>query len=212
MLGDRAAARADVADPGIPSLPRERGEIVYAVPGNPTVAERTVQLLLDDRRVPPQPLVLAEADGRLVAALSKRTGDTALQDYRDKGYPREAIVNFLCLQGWALDGTTEIFSIEDLVRHFDVRDVNKAGAIFDIQKLDWLNARWIREKLSEEEFASSCDELAPAFAAVPGLASKVWLADRAEGGPSERRLRRDEVGHHASLAGSIARWASCCPG
>jgi glutamyl-tRNA synthetase len=66
--------------------------------------------------------------------LSKRTGDTALQDYADKGFPREAVVNFLCLQGWALNGTQEIFSVEDLVAHFDIKDVTKAGAIFDNDK------------------------------------------------------------------------------
>ena len=51
---------------------------------------------------------LADTDRK---KLSKRTGDTALQDYRDKGFPKEAVVNFLCLQGWALNGTTEIFSV-----------------------------------------------------------------------------------------------------
>jgi glutamyl-tRNA synthetase len=76
--------------------------------------------------------------------LSKRTGDTALLDYKDKGYPRDAVVNFLCLQGWALDGTTEIFSVEELVRHFDVADVGKGGSIFDPEKFLWMAGEYAR--------------------------------------------------------------------
>ncbi len=76
--------------------------------------------------------------------LSKRTGDTALQDYRERGFPAEAVVNFLCLQGWALDGKTEVFGVADLVAKFDIRDVNKAGAVFDMDKFLWLAGEYIR--------------------------------------------------------------------
>jgi len=78
--------------------------------------------------------------------LSKRTGDTALSDYIQKGFPKEAIVNFLCLQGWALDGSTEVFGIDDLVRNFDIKDVNKAGAIFDLDKFLWLGGEYVRRE------------------------------------------------------------------
>ena len=87
--------------------------------------------------------------------LSKRTGDTALQDYRDKGYPKEAIVNFLCLQGWALNGTQEVFSIDDLVKHFDIKDVSKAGAIFDLDKFTWLAGEYVRRD-TVEHLAAMC--------------------------------------------------------
>ncbi len=76
--------------------------------------------------------------------LSKRTGDTALQDYRERGFPKEAVVNFLCLQGWALNGTTEIFTVRDLVENFDIKDVNKAGAVFDMDKFLWMAGEYIR--------------------------------------------------------------------
>ena len=76
--------------------------------------------------------------------LSKRTGDTALGDYIAKGYPREAIVNFLCLQGWALDGETEVFDTATFVKHFDITDVQKAGAVFDPKKFLWLSGDTIR--------------------------------------------------------------------
>jgi glutamyl-tRNA synthetase len=87
--------------------------------------------------------------------LSKRTGDTALQDYRDQGYPKEAVVNFLCLQGWALNGTQEIFSVDDLVRHFDIKDVGKAGAIFDMDKFHWLAGEYMRSQ-TVEQVAAHC--------------------------------------------------------
>jgi nondiscriminating glutamyl-tRNA synthetase len=115
------------------------------------------------------PLMLG-TDGK---KLSKRTGDTALQDYRDKGYPKDAIVNFLCLQGWALNGTTEIFSVDDLVANFEIADVNKAGAIFDIDKFQWLAGEYIRKE-TLEELAEHC---AP-FVVAAGLASESDLRAR----------------------------------
>jgi len=107
--------------------------------------------------------------------LSKRTGDTALLDYRDKGFPREAVVNFLCLQGWALNGTQEIFSVDELVAHFDIKDITKAGAIFDMEKFLWMAGEYIRRD-SVEHLAEMC---AP-FVIAAGLASAAELAARGD--------------------------------
>ena len=76
--------------------------------------------------------------------LSKRTGDTSLQDYRDKGYPPEAVLNFLALQGWALDDKTTVFSMDELVARFDPRDVSPSGAVFDPDKFLWMAGEYIR--------------------------------------------------------------------
>jgi glutamyl-tRNA synthetase len=117
------------------------------------------------------PLMLGK-DGK---KLSKRTGDTALQDYRDQGYPREAVVNFLCLQGWALDGATEVFSVDELVRAFDIADVQKAGAVFDLEKFRWMAGEYIRRE-TPERLAEHC---AP-FVVAAGHATEERLAtDRA---------------------------------
>ncbi len=93
---------------------------------------------------PPQfahlPLMLG-TDGK---KLSKRTGHTALQEYRDEGYPPEAVLNFLSLQGWSLDGETEVFSIDRLVEHFELGDVSKGGAVFDPDKFLWLAGEYVR--------------------------------------------------------------------
>jgi nondiscriminating glutamyl-tRNA synthetase len=105
--------------------------------------------------------------------LSKRSGDTSLEDYRIKGYPREAIANFLCLQGWALDGAREIFSIDELVRNFDIRSVNKAGAVFDPEKFLWMSGEYIRMD-TVERVAERC---AP-FVIDAGICSREELERR----------------------------------
>ncbi|MBI2867923.1 MAG: glutamate--tRNA ligase [Chloroflexi bacterium] len=82
--------------------------------------------------------------------LSKRHGATALLEYRDQGYLPEAMMNFLALLGWSLDDKTEIISREDLIRHFSLERVGKAGAIFDLTKLSWMNSVYIRALPPEE--------------------------------------------------------------
>lgn len=84
--------------------------------------------------------------------LSKRQGDVSVEDYIKNGYLREAIINFVVLLGWNLgEGSTqEIFSLKELENVFDVKRVHKAGAIFDLKKLDWINAQYIK-KLSVED-------------------------------------------------------------
>lgn len=76
--------------------------------------------------------------------LSKRQGDVALEDYIKKGYLKEAIINFVALLGWNPSGDREIYSLQELIDAFDLRKVNKSGAVFDIQKLDWMNAYYLR--------------------------------------------------------------------
>ena len=82
--------------------------------------------------------------------LSKRHGATSIIDYRDRGYLPEAVVNFLALLGWSLDDRTEIISRDELVNHFSIERIGKTGAIFNLEKLDWMNGVYIR-KLSIEE-------------------------------------------------------------
>lgn len=109
--------------------------------------------------------------------LSKRTGDTALQDYQEQGYPRDAVVNFLCLQGWALDGTREIFSLDELVKHFDIKDVSKAGAVFDIDKFRWLAGEYLRKETPDELLAHCAPYLVASglMSAADVRARAAWL-------------------------------------
>lgn len=84
--------------------------------------------------------------------LSKRQGDVAAEDYLTKGYLKETLINFVALLGWnpGAGSTQEIFSLDDLVEKFDLSQVHKAGAVFDLKKLDWMNVEYIK-KLSLDE-------------------------------------------------------------
>ncbi|GBD11105.1 Glutamate--tRNA ligase 2 [bacterium HR23] len=84
--------------------------------------------------------------------LSKRHGATSIREYNRMGYLPEAMVNFLALLGWSLDESTEIIGREDLIRHFSLERVTKAGAIFNLEKLTWMNGVYIR-RLPPEELA-----------------------------------------------------------
>lgn len=91
--------------------------------------------------------------------LSKRQGDVSVEDYIQKGYLKEAIINFVAMLGWnpGEGSTQEIFSISELIEKFDLAHVHKAGAIFDLKKLDWLNAQYIK-KLSIDELYEKAKE------------------------------------------------------
>ncbi len=82
--------------------------------------------------------------------LSKRHGAVATTKYRDQGYLPEAMMNFLALLGWSLDDKTEIFSREELVRHFSIERISKTAAIFNKDKLDWINGFYIRNMSTAE--------------------------------------------------------------
>lgn len=76
--------------------------------------------------------------------LSKRQGDVAVEDYLAKGYMKPALINFVALLGWNPGTEKEIFSMDELVETFSLERIQKAGAIFNLEKLDWLNGLYIR--------------------------------------------------------------------
>ncbi|MBR5154482.1 MAG: glutamate--tRNA ligase [Alphaproteobacteria bacterium] len=76
--------------------------------------------------------------------LSKRNGDASFQDLVNKGYLPQAILNYIALLGWNPGSEQEIFSLEELEKVFDANRLNKSPAIFDIQKLRWMNGCYIR--------------------------------------------------------------------
>lgn len=82
--------------------------------------------------------------------LSKRQGDVAVEDYRDKGYLKEALINFVALLGWNAGDDKEFYYMDELIKSFSLERVNKAGAVFDLQKLNWLNAEHLRKKSDSE--------------------------------------------------------------
>ncbi len=97
--------------------------------------------------------------------LSKRSGDTAVLEYRDNGYLREAMVNFLAFLGWSLDDKTSLVLVDDLVANFALERIVPNPAVFDIERLNFLNGHYIRA-MSEERWLVTigewCDKRLPA--------------------------------------------------
>jgi glutamyl-tRNA synthetase len=83
--------------------------------------------------------------------LSKRNGDASYQDLMERGYLKEAVLNYIALLGWSPKGEREILSLEEMIELFEVHDVSKSPAIFDPVKLNYINAEYLR-RMSREEF------------------------------------------------------------
>ncbi len=94
------------------------------------------------------PLVLGTDKKRL----SKRNAATSIEDYRAQGYLDSAILNTLARLGWS-KGESDVFYMDDLIKNFNIKDVQKAGAIFDVTKLDWINSQHMSD-LSEDAYRS----------------------------------------------------------
>ncbi len=87
--------------------------------------------------------------------LSKRHGAVSLIEYREQGYLPEAMMNFLALLGWSLDDRTELFTRQQLIESFTLERVGKVAAIFNREKLDWMNGVYIRN-LTPDNFMARC--------------------------------------------------------
>lgn len=86
--------------------------------------------------------------------LSKRNGDASFEDLLAKGYLKDAVLNYVSLLGWNPGNNQEIFSLDELIKEFDYKNINKSPAIFDTEKLNWMNGEYVK-KLSTEEFHSA---------------------------------------------------------
>lgn len=82
--------------------------------------------------------------------LSKRNGDASFGDLLEKGYLKEAVLNYIALLGWNDGSNEEIFTLEELIKKFDYKDISKSPAIFDNAKLKWMNGEYIRKLLLDE--------------------------------------------------------------
>ena len=92
------------------------------------------------------PLLLSKSRKKL----SKREGDVAVKDFLEQGYLPEALLNFVALLGWNPKTEQEKFTLDELIEEFSFEKLNKSGAVFDLEKLDWLNGVYIRELKIEE--------------------------------------------------------------
>src|SRR4051794_18945898 len=102
--------------------------------------------------------------------LSKRHGAASVQDLRNSGYLREAVINYLALLGWGYDEKTTFFTIPELQELFSLERVSKNPAVFDEQKLRWINGRYVRE-LSQQDLTHRLED----FTGRTGLADAVAI-------------------------------------
>lgn len=93
--------------------------------------------------------------GKDYKKMSKRHGSTSVEQYKEQGYLSDALVNFLALLGWAPEGEQELFSGEELIEAFSMSRVAKNPAVFDIDKLNWLNFNYMK-KLTSDELYTLC--------------------------------------------------------
>ena len=113
--------------------------------------------------------------GKDRSKMSKRHGATSVEQYRALGYLPEAIVNFLALLGWSPVGEEEIFSREELIEQFSMDRVAKNPAVFDVDKLNWINANYMK-KLSPEELT---DMVLPHLVAAGYISKDFSIKERA---------------------------------
>ncbi len=110
--------------------------------------------------------------------MSKRKSQTSVDAYINEGFIPEAFVNYLALLGWATGTEEEVLSLDEIVERFDIREVHKGGAVFDRERLEWLNGQWIR-RLSADDLI---DRLRP-------FVQKELDAGRIERMPTDEELR-----------------------
>lgn len=91
--------------------------------------------------------------------LSKRQGDVAAEDYLAKGFLKEALINFVALLGWNYGDDKEFYEIDELIEKFSLERVHKAGAVFNLEKLTWLNFEHLKRKTDTEVLGMLRDEI-----------------------------------------------------
>ena len=121
------------------------------------------------------PLIVAPSGRKL----SKRRDPVSIQQFRADGYLPEAMINWLARLGWS-HGDQEIFSIDEIVEHFDLAHVGRSGAQADPAKLDWLNQHYLKQRPSETLFEAARPFL-EAVAAQGPIASRTWALGTADG-------------------------------
>ena len=142
-------------------------DITHVIRGDDHISNTPKQVLLYQAlglKIPEfahLPLILGAEGGRL----SKRTGATAISEYRSMGYLSEALTNYLLLLSWSPGGDREIIGLEEAVKLFDVKDVKKTAATFDMDKLNWLNNQYLKSADSQELLV----------ALLPGLIEKGYI-------------------------------------
>jgi len=165
-------------------------QISHVIRGEEHLSNTPRQILLQEALGFYQPIyahlpLMLNADR---SKLSKRQGDVALADYHEQGYLPEALVNFMVLLGWNPGTEKEVFSLQQLVKEFSIEKVQKAGAVFNTQRLDFLNGLYIREKPIEKLTELCAPYLKEAGLLIVGQTSKNTLQKIVEA--SKTRMKK----------------------
>lgn len=102
--------------------------------------------------------------------LSKREGDVSVEAFLEKGYLPEALINYLALLGWSPKDNREIFSLEELIERFSLDDLSHSNAVFDIEKLNWMNSEYIK-KMDITELTERLNDYLKDYTVTPALAA-----------------------------------------
>lgn len=121
-------------------------------------------------------LILGRDDEGKLTKMSKRHGSTSVVAYQEMGFLPEAIVNFLALLGWAPEGEEELFTLEELTEQFSLERVSKSPAVFDMEKLKWINGMYIRKASAERllEYGLPYLKKAGYVDAEPTVEQMIW--------------------------------------
>jgi glutamyl-tRNA synthetase len=127
-------------------------EISHVIRGEDHLSNTPKHILLFRALGHPEPLfahlpLILNADR---TKMSKRKSQTAVSDYIAEGFVREALVNYLALLGWSTGTEEEVLPVDEIVSRFDLSEVHKGGAVFDRERLEWLNGQWIRRLEPDE--------------------------------------------------------------
>ena len=109
--------------------------------------------------------------------LSKRDADTNMLDYRDKGYPPEAVFNYIALLGWGFSGDRDLFTRQEMVEVFKIENIGKAGSKFDEEKLRWMCGEYVRRWSAKDCLQRSRPWLEAAVPAAAWQTHAAWLAN-----------------------------------
>ena len=169
--------------------------ITHVIRGDDHLSNTPRQILIYEALGLPVPTfahlsMILGSDGR---KLSKRRNATSVEEYRDRGYLSDALVNFLALLGWSLDGETTIIDRATLCREFGLERITKKDAVFDETKLDWMNGQYIKEMGAEAWVSAARPWLVEAGADEADIDARPEWYERLYPLVAERLQRLDEV-------------------
>lgn len=170
-------------------------QISHVIRGDDHLSNTPRQILIYEALGLPIPTfahlsMILGSDGK---KLSKRRNATSVEEYQQHGYLSDALVNFLALLGWSLDGETTIISREELTQNFSLDRINRKDAVFDEEKLDWMNGHYIKELGAEKWLKLAKPWLVEAGAQEEAIENNPRWFEQLYPLISERLVRLDEI-------------------